>query len=163
MSDYLRTIRRQQLNLSRGLAKQLLSELKPYINNAKFNALEDYVKDNIMDLNKESNENIDLGALESLIKSDLERDSLCSIRGYTEWLLCRMVHSNDYSVPSPNEIDWTAIENKYDVAPMVLRRAASFMHSKGHLPLLGTITKGQFCPDKEDIALWKSQYNWNLK
>ena len=149
-------IRLKQMVLAEELSGQLFDELKHYVDNGKIGDLEDYVRD----LHNE-NINYNQETAEVMLKIDLLRGVFASIKGYTDWALCKIVRSIDYSVPSPKEIDFTAIKEKYNAPLETLKRAVNFMHSRESLPLLGKIEEGDFCPDREELEEWKSFYSWD--
>lgn len=160
-SDLITKIREQQNDLSSELSDQLFQELKPYIHNRNIAALEGYV-DSVY-VRTPLQDDIDPKAMEIGLKSEIRLGVFKSIMGYTDWVAARIVRSGDYSVPSPREIPFEAIEGKYYTPSQTLRRAVSFMHSKESLPLLGRIEQGMFCPDKDEFEQWKGFFDWSKK
>ncbi len=156
MSDLMRRIRQEQAVLSTTLSHQLCNEFKPYVDSGKLSALEGYVKS----VSKDVDGDFDREAMRLLVESELGSAVLSSVIGYTDFALSQIVRSNNYTVPSPTEISWKAIEEKYDAPPETLKRTVGFMHSRKSLPLLGTIALGKFHPDKEELRQWKELYDW---
>jgi len=156
MSDLIEKIRKEQADLSKKFTGRLVKEFKPYIDTGKLSALEWYVRGSFEDVHGE----FDRKTILSMVESEFGSSILCSVIGYTDFVLSQIVRSNDYSVPSPTEIPWKAIEEKYDAPTETLRRTVGFMHSRKNLPLLGIVTLGKFHPDKEELREWKELYDW---
>lgn len=154
--DLVSRISRETAEISVKFSKQLFKELVPYVGNGKLSSLESYIPGFVKDCPTDSYE---YAAMCAVLESGLEREVLVSVKGYINWVSCRIVRSGDYSVPSPAEIDFKAIREKYDVQPETLRRTASWLHSQKCLPLLGTIKKGRFNPDHEEFEKWKQAYD----
>jgi len=155
MTDLIRRIRLEQVVLAEELSEQLFDELKPYVDNGKLRDIGDYTRDPW-----DKSGDCDPETMKAMLKVDLLGSVFASIHGYTEWALCRIVSSVEYSVPSPKEIDFEAIKGKY-LAPLeTLKRTVNFMHAKKVLPLLGKIEEGDFCPDREELEEWKGLYDW---
>ena len=159
MTDFIRKIRRKQAELAAPIARQLFRELKPYLANGKFTVFSEYIPHWGL---KES-DNVDIKAAEAMVKSDLKREAVLGIEGYTDWVTSRIVNTNDYTIAAPCQIDYNLIGEEYDIAFKSLERIISYMHAQKELPLLGKIKNGRFNPDPAEFEQWKNLYDWNKR
>ena len=159
MTDLISKIRREQEALAVPIASQLFRELKPYLANGKLTLFSDYIPS----WNLKEGDTIDIKAAEAMVKSDLRREAVLGIKGYTDWAASRIVNNNDYTIVAPCQIDYKLIGEIYDIAFKSLERIISYMHAKEKLPLLGKIRNGRFNPDPAEFEQWKNLYDWNKK
>lgn len=159
VDDLRRNLREQFDALANDIATQLFNEIKPYVANGKYEGLHGYVEN--VDQLIVNKERIDPEALELIVQSDVQREATVAVIGYTDWLACRIVRHDNYSVPTLEEVDCRAIEDKmYINSSDVLRRVISYIHAQPELPLLGKIEGGYFKPDHQIFEAWKSLYDW---
>ncbi|MDO8511056.1 MAG: hypothetical protein Q7S55_02720 [Nanoarchaeota archaeon] len=155
---FIGDLRRQQSALAEPIAKTLFHEVKPYLANGKYDALKAYVgwADEL-----HSADGVDESALEALVESEIGRDVLGAVMTYTDLVASRIVLQGDYSVPSPTEIDFPALQRKAGIKNSeIVKRVISHMHAQTKLPLLGKIEAGYFKPDHSVFETWKSFYDW---
>ncbi len=158
MTDFISDLRKEQLTLADKIAETLFKEIKPYIQNGKFQGLQAYIYDSSFS----KPEDFDVEALEEIVLSKLKRDTNELVITYTDWLGARMVRQGNYSVPAHDEINKIAVFQKVlYVKNKALNRVISFMHSQPELPLLGKIENGHFKPDEIVFEQWKSHYDWS--
>ncbi len=150
--DIISKARREQSDLADILSDQLFNELKPYVANGELQGLEGYM------VFWDEGFDYDHDAFEASLESELKRNTLSGITGYTDWLLSRIVRKDDYSVPALDEIDCKAIQEKYDVPPALLQRVIGYVHSQEEMPLLGKISYGRFHPDSKEFQQWKDRF-----
>ncbi len=167
MADLISKIREEQAALAAELSTQLYEELRPDIDGGKHSVLKGYVRDT---LEGESPEDIPPEAMQNnpaifeflkgMIKVELGSMVTASIIGYTDWILCRMVRSKDYSIPTLGEINFAAIGEKYATPSLALRWTVNCLHLRENLPILGKLENETFCPDQNQLEEWKTFYDW---
>lgn len=161
MDDFLEPIRIEQSRIAVEIADDLMEEFRPHLRSGKLSRIDDYVH---WDWGRDLDESIesvylDNDIAEAMLEQEIVHHSVAAVKGYSDWLIIRMVRSNEYNLPKDDEIDKEAIMKRYDIPPGLLDRTIKYMNSLDELPLIGYNHNGRFSPNHTDLNKWKNLYN----
>lgn len=104
------------------------------------------------------------GAVAEMVVTAIEEQFLAAIHGYTDWLACRIIRSDDFSplpIAFPPDDEQEEICRKYAVKPGYLRYVVMLLSREARLPLLGQVTDGVLTPSRNQLRRWAKLFDWS--
>lgn len=143
MSDFLAELHKEQFEFSREPTVEIMMEVPTEVN-------------------------ITMGVdARALLNANVERNVVLAIQGYTDWLACELVRSNNFKKqPMPLFVRRDILESismKCGVPADFINSLLIYrFHKSAKWPLLGEVTsEGDLIPDEVALKQWATFFDWS--